>query len=170
MLVSLPLHCASVNRQSYSGVRRLLNDQQFIVVHDYQHGAVVLKILADSRSQVEDQLTPPTWITYEIDDPIRPRWDHEPQIPFQDIRNPTPELQTHIYSQARQNEGKQGYFFSTEIDGTTHYRQNWARSQEEILDRFPKLQSLVGVPMTPEHIKKMGYSDIDVQDSFLQRL
>ena len=42
MLVSLPLHCASVNRQSYSGVRRLGN---------------VLSILSDLTSAIIDLFT-----------------------------------------------------------------------------------------------------------------
>ncbi len=49
------------------------------------------------------------------------------------------------------------------------YREIWARSEEEIRERFTGLELLFGVPLGDTEMRSMGLSDIDEPDDFTER-
>lgn len=140
----------------------------FIAVHDYQHGAVVVRVYANSKDEVSELLHL-YWDIYEDTDPTRPRWDDESTFDTSDILEPSKLLKKLTYSDARQAEGKRRYIYKASSSAGVEYREIWAHSNTQIESRFPHFDSMVGVGIGREIFDVMGTSDIEVADEFFRR-
>lgn len=141
----------------------------FVAIHDYQSGSVRVRVFASSKSEVTNLLQPPSWDVYEDADSKRPRLEDESRLDTSDVDNPSKLLKSLIYIQARQREGKLSFTYKVISAAGTEYRNIWAKSQREIEDRFPQLESMMFIGMGPEILGQTGTSDIDVPDEFLMR-
>lgn len=141
----------------------------FIAIHDYQHGLVAIRIWADSCAQIERLLPSPTWDVYADEDPDRPSLSDEENIDTSDIEQPSSMLEQAIFSSKMEKEGKSPFMYRVTTDTGYEYRTVWARSEQEIEERFPAFESMVGFGINSEQFKAMGTSDFDVNDAFLER-
>ena len=141
----------------------------FIAVHDYQHGAVAVRVYAQSKEEVTNLLRPPSWTVYNEEDPNRPSWADESKFDTSDVNAPSELLKKLVYIQERQQEGKHQFMYRVTSHQGTEYRAIWARSSDEIEDRYPAFESLIGIGIGPWELNEMGTSDIDARDEFLDR-
>ena len=135
----------------------------FTAVNDYGTGAVVVRIYAGSKADIEALLTEPTWKIYSSDDPNCPQYSHT--VLESDIDDQEDWLERLIYIQQRKAEGKQSFPVRGRRWGIFVAETNlWARSKAEVETRFPSLEFRYHVPWSSTR-----HSDIDVRDDFISR-
>ena len=144
-----------------------MSKRAFIAVHDYGQGAVICRIYARSIEEVESLLPRPSWAVYSEDDPDVRRWKNEDKILESDIDNQAPWLRKQIEIVVNTRAGKTVFPMCGMRDGKLELRDVWARSLLEIKERYPKLSPLFGVGLSGDDLKRMGTSDVDAPDEFL---
>jgi len=126
-------------------------------------GSVGIRIFACSKSDVERILPKPNWEIFSSGEGNLHKSFIE-SIPESDIDEKSPLLQKFLYIQKQEAAGKQTYPVRGKYNGEWEYREIWARSIDEIKERFPSLEFQYHVPFPDAE-----YSDIDVKDEFISR-
>lgn len=135
----------------------------FVMVHDYGSGAVIVKIYAKSLEDVKAILPPPEWQSRSEDDPWIKDFPHK--FLETDIDSMEDWLKQLVYMSRRKAEGKTSFPVRGRKWGIFKEERNlWARSIEEVKERFPTLEFRYYVPWSCQE-----QSDIDVDDEFTLR-
>lgn len=138
----------------------------YIAIHDYQHGSVAYRIFAECERDVEAIFPPPVWdVLLEWSPGCR---QFRPDLTESDIDQQESWLQHHIYILNREREGKHAFNFRSRETGSYMYWEVWARSEAEVLDRFPWMESMLLKPMNAEMLFSTRLCDIDQANDFLQ--
>ena len=126
-------------------------------------------VFARRAVEVAAALKPPDWEIFAEEDPARPRWPDEDRLLESDIDHKADWLLEQIEIQRQQALGKRAFLFRAKVSDREKYRHVWARTLEEITTRYPSLTSMIGVGVSVEHLREVGYSDVDEPDEFLRR-
>ena len=138
--------------------------RSYIAVHDYGMGDIVARVFANEKSEVSSLLKKPTWVVWDEGDPERPRFGDERDLLESDIDNKAPWFLRQIEDQEQSAIGKGLFFFSYVKAGVDTTIAMYARTEQEVLEKFPTLTSMIGKPVPGCILKNIHYYDIDHSD------
>ena len=137
----------------------------YVAIHDYQHGGVGMLVKADDPGELKQALGC-SWdvITEKIEEHPFYKYAQEKGDTIYDLDEPKGLLFDMLYISARQSEGKTGYPVRINKLSKFHYREIWARTIDEVREKFPNCEFLYGKVLT----KPLPKSDIDIEDDFIK--
>ena len=141
--------------------------QSFVVICDYGQGEIGAVVEASEKADVEEIFERPSWRVFsagEQPNPERPLSEYTLRA---NLKSPNDWLRSMIFIRDRKREGKTSFPFESERSGSLEYWMVWARTEAEVVGRYPWMSRSYGGWGDLE-CRLARYCDIDNPGDFLR--